>query len=87
MSWRRADNVLFEVVDGRAMLINSAGQELITLNPVGSMVWAALDGRHDAAELAASLVDQMDGVSVATLEHDIASFVAELAALDLVTTD
>jgi hypothetical protein len=87
MSWRRADGVLFEVVDGRAMLINSAGQELITLNPVGSMVWAALDGRHDAAELAAGLIDKMDGVNAATLEHDIASFVAELAALDLVTTD
>jgi hypothetical protein len=79
--------VLFEVVDDRAMLIDAAGQELITLNPVGTLVWAALDGRQGTGELAAGLADQLAGVSVATLERDIASFVAELAALDLVTTD
>lgn len=87
MPWRRADNVLFEMVDDRAVLIDADGRELITLNRVGTLVWNALDGRRDAATLAADLVRQLNGVTVSTLEQDIATFVDKMAALNLVATD
>lgn len=87
MRWRRADNVLFEMVGDRAVLIDGDGRELITLNRVGTRVWNALDGRRDAAALAADLVHQMNGVTVATLEQDIATFIDKMAALNLVATD
>ena len=50
MVFRRADNVVVQVVDERAFLLDERGEEMIVLNQVGSMVWDALDGeRGDSA--------------------------------------
>ncbi len=75
----------YEIVDGRAMLIDAAGTEIITLNPVGSLAWSALDGERDVAELAEHLLPELEGVTPAELTSDIADFVAELASSRLVT--
>ena len=87
MAWRRVDDVLFELVEGKAVLLDPGGRELITLNRVGSLVWNALDGRRDVGDLAADLVHELSGVTVATLEDDIAAFIQKLDRLDLVTAD
>lgn len=84
MPWERSPQVVYEVVDGQAVLVDPTGTELLTLNPVGTLVWEALDGRRDAAALAAALVDRFDGVSAAVLTHDIAEFLAEVEAAGLV---
>lgn len=84
MRLRRAPDVTFEVVDGRAILIDAAGQELITLNPVGTLVWNALDGQSDPASLAGRLVPEFEGVTTDVLEADIRAFLDELATLGLV---
>ena len=42
MAYRRADGVLSEILEGRAMLVAPDGTELITLNPTGTAVWDAL---------------------------------------------
>ena len=39
--FRRSDEVVFEVSAGRAVLLDRTGKELITLNPVGTLVWQA----------------------------------------------
>lgn len=67
----------------RAVLLDTTGTELITLNAVGSVVWNELDGDRDAAELAADLLDRFDGVGLGQLAHDITTFLDELAALGL----
>jgi hypothetical protein len=85
MRLRRAPDVTFEVVDGRAILIDGAGTELITLNPVGTMVWKALDGASDPAALASRLVPELEGVTIDVLEEDIRAFLDELADLGLVS--
>jgi hypothetical protein len=86
MAWGRADGVLFEVVDGRAVLLQTSGRELITLNQVGSMVWSALDGVREIPQLAADLAERFDAVPVDVLEADITAFLDQLVALDLVVT-
>jgi hypothetical protein len=52
--YRRADGILHQVVDGRAMLISPAGDEVLTLNGTGSAVWDALADGGDVESLAAT---------------------------------
>ena len=81
---QRSADVVFDVVVDRAILLDGAGTELITLNAVGTVVWHELDGRRDADELAADLLDRFVGVEFDELRADIAAFLDELAALGLV---
>jgi hypothetical protein len=84
MVWERSPDVVYEVVDGKAVLVDPDGVELITLNPVGTLVWEQLDGHRDAATLAADLIGRFDGVTLAQLETDVAAFLAEIDAAGLV---
>ncbi|MET0908894.1 MAG: PqqD family protein [Ilumatobacteraceae bacterium] len=80
---QRSADVVFDVVVDRAILLDGAGEELITLNAVGTVVWNELDGRRDAAELAADLLDRFVDVGFDELRADIAAFLDELAVLGL----
>ena len=82
---QRAPDVVYEVVADRAVLIDPAGVELITLNPVGTLVWQALDGGGDAATLAQRLLPEFEGVTAEQL--DIDAFLNELRDLGLVSDD
>lgn len=84
MHVRRADNVVIQVVDERAFLVDERGAEMIVLNKVGTMVWDAVNGTLDAAAIAASLADRFEDVSLADLERDVRSLLGELAKLGLV---
>jgi hypothetical protein len=84
MAWQRSPQVVYEVVDGQAVLLDAAGVELITLNAVGTLVWQQLDGAREEAELAAELSGHFPSVGEADLENDIGAFLAELAAGALV---
>ena len=74
----------FEIVDGRAILIDGKGTELITLNPVGTLVWNALDGERDAAAVADHLLPTLEGVTKVQLESDVATFLDEMSDEGLV---
>ena len=84
MAWQRSPRVVYEVIDGRAVLVDPEGVELLTLNAVGTLVWEALDGARDPAALADDLVERFQGVTRDDLERDIAAFLAELEAGALV---
>jgi hypothetical protein len=84
MMFRRADNVVKEVVDDRAFLLDDRGEEMIVLNPVGTMVWDALDEARDASAIAASLADRFTDVSLDELERDVQTFLDELREAGLV---
>jgi hypothetical protein len=84
MGLRRAPDVTFEIVDGRAILIDTTGTELITLNPVGTLVWNALDGERDAAAVAEELLPTFEGVTRDQLKTDVATFLAEMSDEGLV---
>jgi hypothetical protein len=84
MAFQRSPLVVYEVVDGQAVLVDPAGVELLTLNEVGTLVWEQLDGRRDAEHLAADLVGIFSGVTAEELARDIAEFLAEVESAGLV---
>ena len=84
MRAHRAEDVLYEVVDGQAVLVHPVGMELLTLNEVATLVWEALEYCENPETLAAYLRPRFNGVSDEQLEADIASFLEELRAKGLV---
>lgn len=84
MILRRADNIGIQLVDERAFLLDERGTEMIVLNPVGTMVWDALDGTSDASAIAESLAAFFEDVPIEQLESDIRDFLDELAGIGLV---
>jgi hypothetical protein len=83
-TYRQADRVLADVLDGKAVLVNPAGTELFTLNPVGSVVWAALEGGADLDALVAAVVAACAPVDEHVVRPDVAKFVDELSGLGLI---
>ena len=79
----RSGDVLFEVVAGRAVLVDPSGAELITLNPVGTLIWDALAQPADADSLTDRFQFEFEGVSSEQLRADIAAFLGELDGLSL----
>jgi hypothetical protein len=77
--------VVYEVVDGQAVLVDPAGAELITLNRVGTLVWQELDGRRDTEELVAVLVETFDDAPADEIARDVVAFLAELEAGALIS--
>jgi hypothetical protein len=84
MRVQRAADVVFEILDGKAILVDADGLELITLNLVGTVVWEALTEPIDSASLAEQLAENFEDVAFETLERDIATFLDELHDLGLV---
>ena len=82
--YSRVDGVLHQVVDGKAMLISPAGEEVLVLNRTGTTVWealhepAALDGLVDAVRAA-----HPDAPGTAATA-DVTAFLDELVAAGLV---
>jgi hypothetical protein len=79
--------VLSDVVDGRAVLIGPGGQEVISLNRVGSLVWDWLDRPRSDAELVDLVVEQFPAVERPAATKDVAAFLAELAGAGLAARD
>jgi Coenzyme PQQ synthesis protein D (PqqD) len=80
---RRADHVIWEVTGARAVLLDPDGTELITLNPVGTLVWDAIDGRPPDA-IAELLYPQFEGVTREQLAIDVRAFLGDLEALGVI---
>ena len=84
MQYRRAQGVLHQVVDGRAMLISPTGDEVIVLNPTGSAVWDALADGGDVEALTGRLHGAHPSVAADAIRGDVTKFLAELEDAGLV---
>jgi hypothetical protein len=87
MATRRRDGVTYEPSGDTVVILDADGTVMTTLNPVGAVIWKALDGNRGAAQLARDLRDQFEGVDEKTLTADITEFIASLAQSGLVETD
>jgi hypothetical protein len=87
VAYRRADGVLSEILEGKAMLVAPDGTELITLNPTGTAVWDALGDLDDPAAIASRLHETRPDVALDVLETDVRSFLAELEEASVVVAE
>jgi hypothetical protein len=84
MPYHRAEGVLSENAEGRAMLAAPSGDEVIVLNSTGSLVWELLAQHGDPAELARLVQQQYPDMPAAAVERDVQAFLAELLGAELV---
>ena len=80
---RRADHVIWEVTGTRAVLLDPDGTELITLNPVGTLVWDAIDDLPPDA-ITDLLLPQFEGVTREQFATDVRTFLDDLEELGVI---
>ena len=85
MALTRNPDVVSDTVEGKAVLVDPAGRELITLNAVGTLVWDALDGTRDAPELCRLIVERYPSMPAPQVEADVRTFLDELTTLGLLS--
>lgn len=83
-AFARAGNVTFDVFEGKAVLVDPGGKELITLNRTGTVVWQMLDGTVSEADLVDAVSCRFPAVHRATVEGDVRHFIRELRRLQVV---
>jgi len=86
MQFRRASGVVYDELDGHAVLLDRNAVRMMTLNPVGTLVWQLLDEDRTCAELATLLLPKVRGVTAEQLELDVAAFLDELTDAGVVIT-
>lgn len=78
MRLERSPDVVHDVVDGRAVLVDADGREMITLNPTGTLVWQELDGERDVAQIAHAVHARVTGATLEEVETAVLAFAEEL---------
>lgn len=80
----RSPEVLFQNLDGEAVLLDLASESYFGLNPVGTRIWELLDGDRrlrDALEVLSAEYE----VERTRLEGDLLALIDQLAGAGLVT--
>ena len=80
---RRSKDAYFEVVEDKAVIVDPAGSELLTLNRTGTIVWHAIDGVRDEEQLVDELAARYPDVARLELAGDVRRFLAELEQANL----
>jgi hypothetical protein len=80
---RPGPDVLSALVDDRYVLLDLKREQFLSLDAVGSRIWAGLEAGATSRELVAQLAAEYDAPE-SQLEHDARSFVDELLRRKLV---
>jgi Coenzyme PQQ synthesis protein D (PqqD) len=67
----------WRVYDGEAVILCAEDSTLNTLNPVGTLIWEAADGRTPLSQIVAQICDQFD-VDPARAARDSTAFIEDL---------
>jgi len=82
MQFARIDGVISERSGERVVVLDGEGAALITLSPVGAIVWELLP--CDAERAVEALGEQFPDVPRAVLRDDVRAFLDELVANSLI---
>jgi Coenzyme PQQ synthesis protein D (PqqD) len=74
----------WRVYDGEAVIVSPEDSMLHTLNPVGTLIWEAADGRTALEAIVARVCDAFE-VDRATAARDTSVFVEQLCSRGLLT--
>ena len=74
----------WRVYDGQAVILSPDDSMLNTLNPVGTLIWEAADGRTPVSAIVARICAAFE-VEPARAERDATAFIAKLSQRGLLT--
>jgi len=80
--WVRSKDVVWEELEGEAVLVSSSTEQTWVLNPTASFVWRHCDGRSGLEDMARSLANA-GRQEIVRIREEIAAFCEELAGLGL----
>lgn len=81
-----SDDVLFQEVEGQAVLLHLGREYYFSLDDVGTRIWSLLVEQPDVNTVVEQMCDLYD-VDEATMRRDLALFLARLADAGLVHAD
>ncbi len=71
-------------VDEETVILAPSGDQVLSLNAVGSFIWQQIDGAHTVRDIVDVLCDEYE-VARDQAEADVASFLDQLAEHGLIT--
>ena len=80
----RSKEVLFQELDGEAVLLDLASEQYFGLDEIGTRIWQLLDEKDDLNAIYQELLTEYD-VSEQQLESDLISFVQQLCEAGIIT--
>jgi hypothetical protein len=84
-SIEHSDLTISREVNGEVLVLDDRAQIIHQLNPTASFIWQQAQRGSAAAEIAVALAEQYD-VELETAHRDVASTLARLKELNLVTS-
>lgn len=84
MKIARNPNIVFEMFDDQAVIVSDSDEELLTLNPVATLIWTNIEDPTAIDALEGKLFDLFDGVTREQWAADLRVFVDQLKTEGLV---
>lgn len=81
-----SSDVLFQELEGEAVLLNLANEHYYGLDDIGTRIWQLLQEEHNVESVVAQMLAEYDA-SEALLRQDIANLIEELTQAELVTVE
>ena len=80
----RSDQVLFQNLDGEAVLLDLSSETYFGLNEVGTRIWQLIENAPPLAEVHHTLCAEFEA-DATRIEHDLLALMGELSKAGLVT--
>lgn len=78
------DDFCVRKVGDETVFLTESGNEVLSLNPVGTFVWEQIDGNHTVQDILDIICDEYE-VTVEEATADLQNFMAELEKHDLMS--
>ncbi len=86
MLYRHAEHITWDRADDRVVVLDPDGSTLVTLNPLGSVLWSELDEPRETTELVERLHGDFPDVGIPQLTDDVETYLSSLLAEGLLVT-
>lgn len=80
----RSDQVLFQNLDGEAVLLDLASETYFGLNEVGTRIWQLMEASPELSDVHRTLCEEFEA-DAGRIERDLLDLVGRLASAGLVT--
>lgn len=79
-----APHAVAQHLGNELVILNTATEEFVTLNPVGAVIWDSLERESTAGAALSAVLNRFDGVTIDQAKIDIDIFLARLLDLGVV---